>query len=359
MKKTKKTIKRKKSSKSKNFFTFYNILLLINIILLLGAYYLYTQNKLLNKQLIQSKQTIEILQTKNKQLQKQKKQLTLKYLYEEKTKALEIEYTSHISVNHKKKQKITSKYNFSYKDTFEEPKKIIQKQSNKNILKPNIKQQQVIKQVKPKLAIIIDDISTQHHIDKIKAIGYKVNASFLPPNKSRKYSAIVAHKLDHYMIHLPLQASNNRYDEKKTLHIDDSLRVIENRIKELHKLYPKATFINNHTGSKFTANKEAMRKLYKILEKYNFSFIDSRTTSHSVVNSIAKEYKVKTFSRNIFLDNKKDKDYIIKQLKKAIKIAKQNGSAIAIGHPYNITLDTLKEVKYLLKDLELVYVEQL
>ena len=47
------------------------------------------------------------------------------------------------------------------------------------------------------------------------------------------------------------------------------------------------------------------------------------------------------------------------QLKKAIKAAKKNGMAIAIGHPYGITFKTLKESKHLLKDLELVYVHQL
>ena len=65
------------------------------------------------------------------------------------------------------------------------------------------------------------------------------------------------------------------------------------------------------------------------------------------------------FSRNIFLDNKKDKKYIQKQLKKAIKIAKKNGMAIAIGHPYGITFKTLKESKHLLEGLELVYVNKL
>ncbi len=64
-------------------------------------------------------------------------------------------------------------------------------------------------------------------------------------------------------------------------------------------------------------------------------------------------------SRNIFLDNNKNKKYIQKQLKKAIKNAKKNGSAIAIGHPYNITFQTLKDSKHLLKDIELVYINQI
>ena len=69
------------------------------------------------------------------------------------------------------------------------------------------------------------------------------------------------------------------------------------------------------------------------------------------------EYALEAFNVNAV-------DYLLKpvrreKLEEAIKLAKKNGSAIAIGHPYSITFKTLKESKYLLKDLELVYVHQL
>jgi polysaccharide deacetylase 2 family uncharacterized protein YibQ len=183
--------------------------------------------------------------------------------------------------------------------------------------------------------------------------------AFLPPTDRHKNSAKITKKLNQYMIHLPLQASTNRYDEAETLYVNDSLDRIDKRVKLLQGLYPKAKFINNHTGSKFTANRKAMDKLFQVLKKYNYTFLDSRTTAKSVATEIAKKYNMKMFSRNIFLDNKKDKKYIQKQLKKAIRIAKKYGSAIAIGHPYSITFSTLKDSKKLLKGIELIYVNQL
>ena len=53
------------------------------------------------------------------------------------------------------------------------------------------------------------------------------------------------------------------------------------------------------------------------------------------------------------------KSYIISQIKKAIKIAKAHGTAIAIGHPHAITLLALSESKKLFKDVELVYINRL
>jgi len=350
-KKLKKTPKIPKKIKktNKNIVNFTNILLIINILLFSITIYLYLENQQLKENTKLYNTKIAQMSNKNKKLQQTTKRLEQKYLYEEKTKALDIDYTSHIdSTTYIKKKK----YTFNYDENDIQSKKI-----EHTVHKA--KKTQYHKSNKPRLAIIIDDISNQHQIDKIKAIGYKVNPSFLPPNSSRKYSAKVAAHLDHYMIHLPLQASNNRYDEKKTLHIHDSLEKIEKRILEVHRLYPKATYINNHTGSKFTANQQAMDKLYEILKKYHFNFVDSRTTAKSVSSISAKKYGVKTFRRNIFLDNKKDKKYIANQLKKAIEIAKKNGSAIAIGHPYAITLHTLKQLKYLLKDIDVVYIENL
>jgi polysaccharide deacetylase 2 family uncharacterized protein YibQ len=183
--------------------------------------------------------------------------------------------------------------------------------------------------------------------------------SFLPPTPTHTKSAEVAKNIKQYMIHLPLQASNTRYEEVKTLHTTDSLIAIDARIKKLKELYPKAKYINNHTGSKFTANQKAMNKLFKVLKKYNYTFVDSRTTASSVAKLSAKKYGLDMLSRNVFLDNKKNKKYIINQLKKAIKSAKKYGLAIAIGHPYNITFSTLKETQYLLKDIELVYINKL
>lgn len=299
--------------------------------------------------------------------------------FEEKTRALEIAYADNTDKNLylEKTKLVTDKKdifhfeepNLEEIDKKEEKKKeelivstpqTIEEIKLKEIIKKEL-ETKVIKSTsnKPKLAILIDDVTNQRQVTSILNIGYTVNMAFLPPTSGHKNSAKVTNNLDLYMIHLPLQASSSKYEEENTLYINDSIERIDERIKNLKSLYPKAVFINNHTGSKFTSNQVAMDKLFQVLKKYDYTFIDSRTTAKSVAVKSSKKYGVKMFSRNIFLDNKKDKEYIQKQLKKAIKAAKKNGMAIAIGHPYSITFKTLKESKHLLKDLELVYVHQL
>jgi len=303
-----------------------------------------------------------------------------KITYEEKTKALEIAYTNHIDNNiyiekAKKIKEPEPVFHFEEPNLEEIDKKIevhteessiFSPQTNKEQKKLITKKEPIVEKTKkpksnrPKLAIIIDDMTTQKQINHVLNLGYTVNMAFLPPTTGHKNSAKITQSLKNiYLIHLPLQASSFRYEEENTLHIDDNLETIENRIKYLKKIYPNTKYLNNHTGSKFTSNQQAMDKLFQVLKKYDYTFLDSRTTAKSVAAKSAKKYGVKMFTRNIFLDNKKDKKYIQNQLKKAIKSAKRNGMAIAIGHPYSITFKTLRESKHLLKDLDLVYIDEL
>jgi polysaccharide deacetylase 2 family uncharacterized protein YibQ len=161
------------------------------------------------------------------------------------------------------------------------------------------------------------------------------------------------------MIHFPLQAQTFKFEEENTLHVGDSYEKIEKRVAQVRQWYPDALYTNNHTGSKFTSDDTSMDYLMKALKKYEFIFMDSRTTSKTVVKKYAKKYNMPYLTRNIFLDNEKDYHYIQNQLKKAIKIAKKRGYAIAIGHPHSITLKVLKESQDLLEGLDLVYANKI
>lgn len=311
------------------------------------------------------------LEVKVDQVQNLQEQLKEEISFEDKTKALNIEYAKDNEINVQTPQKTQKKdpvFHYEEPDYGKVDEVIEEEKSIVNKIVPKVKEkvsqiftseEKALDNDKPKLVIIIDDVTTKSQIRKIKKIGYPVNVALLPPTKIHPNSDIIANELEQHMIHLPLQASSFKYEEDDTLHVGDSLARIEDKIASLKQIYPKAKYINNHTGSKFTANYEAMEKLFYALKKHDFYFIDSRTTAKTVAKKLAKKHDLHIYSRDVFLDNNKDKTYIQNQLKQAIAKAKRNGMAIAIGHPYNITLETLKNSKDLLDGLELIYVEQL
>lgn len=232
---------------------------------------------------------------------------------------------------------------------------------NDSLAKPPVRLKREPKQIsshKPKLAIIIDDVSVLSHVNAIKSLNIPITMSFLPPSKARPNSAKLASKEDFYMVHLPMEAQNFTAEEPFTLRVSDSQQVVSSRIEELKKLFPKVRYINNHTGSKYTSNEIAMNRLIFAFNKNNISFIDSRTTAQTKAPKVLKNFGLKYVSRDVFLDHHMDKPYIKKQIKKAIKIAKSEGMAIAIGHPHANTILALHESKKLLKDVELVYINK-
>ena len=210
---------------------------------------------------------------------------------------------------------------------------------------------------KPKLVIIIDDVTNPKQLAAIRALPIKVTPSLFPPYALSKSNHTLAKGLQHYMIHLPME-SGKVYDKQLgTLRISDSEETMRDRVKELRKLFPTARYVNNHTGSVFTKNEPAMKRLYEALRNEGFVFVDSRTSAKTTLQKIAHDFGDVYVARDVFLDNKKSITAIHAQLKQAIKEAKKNGYAIAIGHPYAITMRALTDTKGLLDEVEVVYID--
>lgn len=213
---------------------------------------------------------------------------------------------------------------------------------------------------KPKLAIIIDDISTFHQAKKIKSLNLNITPSIFPPNANYPNSARVAREFEFYMIHLPLEAMNYQAQEKNTLKVGDSSDKIESEISKIRSNFPKAIYINNHTGSKFTSDYDSLKKLFIAFKKHNMIFIDSYTTKDSKAKILSSEFGNKYLKRDVFIDNTKDEKAIIDKLKEAIKIAQKSGFAIAIGHPYEQTFKALKGFKSELESqVDIIFVRDL
>ncbi len=213
---------------------------------------------------------------------------------------------------------------------------------------------------KPKLAIIIDDVSTRRQLNSIQATGIKMTPSIFPPSERSMRSHTLAEGLEHYMIHLPMESGTLQFNKQyKTLITTFSKAQIEARAKELRALFPTARYINNHTGSVFTDDYKAMKTLYAALRKEGFIFIDSRTIGSTKVPKITEEFGDTYVARDVFMDNEHNVPYIHRQLQKAVKMAKKRGYAIAIGHPHKMTMKALSSAGSIFNEVELVYIDEI
>ena len=215
------------------------------------------------------------------------------------------------------------------------------------------------KHPKPKLCIIIDDMATREQVKALKATGLKLTPSFFPPDSTHPKTPILAREFDFFMVHLPLSAQHYASEELQTLYVSDTYEYILAEIARIKRSFSGLKFINNHTGSLFTSDTQAMRRLFRALQKHELVFVDSVTTSATKGAFVAKEFNQKPIKRDIFLDNDNKTPAIKDKIKEAVQIAHKNGFAIAIAHPKKNTFKALTQSKDLLQSVELVYLDEL
>lgn len=201
---------------------------------------------------------------------------------------------------------------------------------------------------KYRLAVVIDDMGgTLGSLDDIIALEVPITIAVLPHLRRSAQVALKAagHGLD-VLLHIPMEPVNVEVNDPGrgavlTSMSDDEVRAI---LLEDIAIVPGIVGVNNHMGSKFTADAEKMRVVLEELKSKELFFLDSKTTAESVGADIARELYVKTAERDVFLDNEQDQAYIEVQLRKALALAKRKGKAIAIGHPYPETISAIKAV---------------
>ncbi|HXI11722.1 MAG TPA: divergent polysaccharide deacetylase family protein [Thermoanaerobaculia bacterium] len=120
---------------------------------------------------------------------------------------------------------------------------------------------------------------------------------------------------------------------------DEEIRA---RVRDSFDLLPEARGFNNHMGSRGTADRRVMEQVFAAMPPGLF-FVDSRTTSSSVAGRIARERKIRTTSRDVFLDDQQDEQSIRKQLTALAALSDKGEIAVGIGHMYPSTIKVLSQ----------------
>ncbi|MFO7976997.1 MAG: divergent polysaccharide deacetylase family protein [Candidatus Hydrogenedentota bacterium] len=163
------------------------------------------------------------------------------------------------------------------------------------------------------------------------------------------------------LLHMPLESGNGRNAYPGELTTAMGASEMEERLTEALAQVPGAVGMNNHTGSKFTADEQAMKRLLGALKKQGMFFVDSRTTAETVAETVARELEVPVARRSVFLDNETDPEYIRGQIAALVEAVKTDGHAIGICHFRGTTVAMLPETMRLLKSqgISLVHVSEL
>jgi uncharacterized protein len=199
----------------------------------------------------------------------------------------------------------------------------------------------------PVVAIIIDDLG-DHWENGLRAVQLPgpVACAVMPYRPySERFSVEAYLQNKEVLLHLPMEPKTVRFSTPGLLtHSLSRQEMLSAMYDALHSL-PYVDGMNNHMGSLLTSKETHMSWLMQELSLLDaLFFIDSRTSADSVAFSMAKKHGVSSTQRDIFLDHVRDKGSIATKLDETVQLAKTQGSALAIGHPYPETLAVLEEV---------------
>jgi len=203
---------------------------------------------------------------------------------------------------------------------------------------------------KPVIAICIDDLGQDlAGTDKAMALPKEIALSFLPFAETTPFLAEAALRGGHLVLaHVPMQALNGADPGPMALKPGMTREEIASRLGWNLARVPGLVGINNHEGSRFTANAKDLAPVMAILRARHLFFFDSRTSAESAGVEAAGAAGVMTAARDVFLDDDPQPQAVRAQLDRLEGEAKRNGVAIAIGHPHDVTLQLL--AKWLAED---------
>ncbi|MDY6791722.1 MAG: divergent polysaccharide deacetylase family protein [Thermodesulfobacteriota bacterium] len=225
--------------------------------------------------------------------------------------------------------------------------------------KPPLKPKKILPDGLPKVAIIIDDLGYDRFIaQKFLALDGVFTFSVLPHSPYTKRIARAAEAKGYdIMLHLPMEpmeypSVNPGPGALLTSMSPDEL--IEQLRKDLDDV-PSIKGVNNHMGSRMTTVSTQMYQIFSILKKRNLFFIDSRSTAKTVCKPSARLLQIPFAQRDVFIDHILDSEFIRKQLRQLVAIARRKGMAVGIAHPHQITYKILsQELPNLKKKVQLV-----
>ncbi|WP_434772744.1 divergent polysaccharide deacetylase family protein [Pseudomonas entomophila] len=205
------------------------------------------------------------------------------------------------------------------------------------------------------LTLIIDDLGQNVARDnRVLALPGPVTLAIMPDTPHATDFARQGHAAGKTVIlHMPMDPATGPY----AWHPGTAIEVLAARLDRALEKVPYAAGLNNHMGSRMTSQPAPMAWLMGELQRRGLFFVDSRTSAATVAAAKAQAIGLAHVSRDVFLDDVRTPEAIAAQLRQGIALARRQGSAVLIGHPYPQTLEVLERELPLLERQGVVWID--
>ena len=217
----------------------------------------------------------------------------------------------------------------------------------------------------PKLALVIDDLGYSRNgvVKDILSMDLPLTISVLP---SLPYSTFALERAQKEgkctILHLPMEPDEEQGSDLPMVTTEMETRDIQRLVERYIQSMPGIEGVNNHQGSRATADRRVVDAVMEVIKAYDLYFLDSLTSSKSIAYNAAKDMGIASARNDGFLDaDTEDPEVVERRIRQLVATAKERGTAIGIGHPRPWTLEALENTKVFLKnaDVELVFLSDI
>jgi len=200
----------------------------------------------------------------------------------------------------------------------------------------------------PLVAIILDDIGLHSYtkLSPVLDLKFPITFAMLPHLPHTRENAIYFHQNRYeVMLHMPMEPTGYpRANPGEGAVLANMNEVqISDAVRRALADVPFVSGVNNHMGSRITANRSLMRPILDEVKRRDLFFVDSRTSANTVAYAMSQDYHMRSAKRDVFIDPEQSYEVALKQIDEIRRVARSQGYAVAIGHPYPTTLRALAE----------------
>lgn len=202
-----------------------------------------------------------------------------------------------------------------------------------------------------RIAIVLDDFGQRswngNLVERFCALPWPLTLAILP-NEGRVAEVVaIANRHGHEaLLHLPMEPM--AYPEEDpgdgAIFVRQDGATIRALLRQALREVPGVAGVNNHMGSRATADSRVMEEILGELKALDLFFLDSRTSAESLGYAMASAMGVPAARRDLFIDPVDEVAAVEDRLWALAALACDQGEAIGIGHDREQTLLALQAV---------------
>ncbi|MDE1904776.1 MAG: divergent polysaccharide deacetylase family protein [Alphaproteobacteria bacterium] len=198
---------------------------------------------------------------------------------------------------------------------------------------------------RPRVAVVIDGLGVDHAATaRAIALPPAVTLSFVAYASDLSDQTASARQAGHeLLLHVPMEpisaaAAIGSYGLGRNMPRDELVR----RLRWDLARFDSYVGVDNHMGTEFAQDTPAMRVVMDELKRRGLLYLDARAVPTEPVAVAARDFGVPYVARDIFLDGEQAAIAVDARLAQLVNLARERGSAIAIGHAHDVTLAALQ-----------------